>query len=240
MIEIIKFEEFRSKNAPIDREVFEHQVEFIESEIRRMRREGLSADEINENVFSDILSGLGGGFSDIVKDYVIDWAAQKMGVQTHDEAGQPTIFYQMIRNIIEKMEWTKIGSYFGKGSCSHWAKAIVLGLADTIEEKAIAAILGALGMQIDERGGLATTLALSIRQGLQNAVNNTDFMKNIEKMISGKLCGANFGDILSGITRSDQDKVTDQIQRAAEDDPNILKKVATSGIMDVLTKTVAP
>ena len=48
------------------------------------------------------------------------------------------------------------------------------------------------------------------------------------------------GDILSGITRSDRDEVTDQIQRAAEDDPNILKKVATSGIMDVLTKTVAP
>lgn len=240
MAEIIKFEQFRSQNAPMDRKLFEHHVEFIESEIRRMRREGLGVDEINENIFSDIISGLGGGFTDILKNYIIDWAAERLGVQTHDEAGQPTFFYQLVRNIIEKMEWTKVGSYFGKGSCSQWAKALVLGLADTIEEKSVTMILGALGMQIDDRGGLATTLAKSIQQGLQNALNDTEFMKNIENIIDGKLCGANFGDILGGMTRSDSEKVSNQIQKASEENPNILKKAATSGIMDVLTKSIAP
>ena len=240
MAEIIKFEQFRSQNAPMDRKLFEHHIEFIESEIRRMRREGLGVDEINENIFSDIISGLGGGFTDILKDYIVDWAAERLGVQTHDESGQPTFFYQLVRSIIEKMEWAKVGSYFGKGSCSQWSKALVLGLADTIEEKSVTMILGALGMQIDDRGGLATTLAKSIQQGLQNALNNTEFMKNIENMIKGKLCGANFGDILGDMTRSDSEKVTNQIQKASEENPNILKKAATSGIMDVLTKSIAP
>ena len=65
-------------------------------------------------------------------------------------------------------------------------------------------------------------------------------MKNIENVIEGKLCGANFGDILGGMTRSDSEKVTNQIQKASEENPNILKKAATSGIMDVLTKSIAP
>lgn len=240
MTEIIKFEDFRSRNAPISMDLFEQNVYYIESEMRRMRRQGLSKEQINENIFSDIITGLGGGFTDILKNYVVDWAAQKMGVETHDESGQPSFFYQVIRNVIEKMEWKKIGSYFGKGSCSHWAKALVLGIADSIEEKVVTTILSSLGIQVDERGGLANTLALSIRQGLQNAINDMDFMKKIEGMISGKICGADFSDVLSNIKRSDEDKITDQIEKASEDDPNILKKVASTGIMDVLSKTVSP
>lgn len=239
MSEIIRFGEFRERSSSMRIDLFENHVEFIDIEMKRMVESGLTENEINENIFSDIISGIGSGFTDIAKDYIIDWVAEKMGVQTHDESGQPTFFYQLIRNVVEKMEWTKIGSYFGKGSCPNWARAIVLGLADTIEEKTLYYILGSLGMQIDERGGLATTLALSIRQGLQNSVNDTKFMKKVEGMISDKLCGVGFGDILKGVTKSDSEKITNQIQSASDENPDILSKVSKTGIMDILNKTIA-
>ena len=212
----------------------------LENEYLRMKSEGLSENEINENIFSSFLGSLGGGFTDTFKDYVVDWAAQKLGIEPFDETGQPTFFYQVIRNVIEQVHFTELGSYFGKGSCKNWARAIVEGLSETLQERGIEYLLPKLGLKIDMGGaggpGMGGTIAAGLREALTNAINNTGFMNNVEKMIGDKICGFNLGDVLSGsnVTASDKQKLASDIQNAENKDPNIFSKAMKTGLSSIL------
>jgi hypothetical protein len=208
----------------------------LENEYLRMKSEGLSENEINENIFSSLLGSLGGGFTDTFKDYVIDWAAQKLGIEPLDETGQPTFFYQVIRNVIEQVHFTELGSYFGKGSCKNWARAIVEGLSETLQERGIEYLLPKLGLKIDMQTGMGATIAAGLREALTNAINNTGFMNNIEQMIGDKICGFNLGDVLSGsnVTASDKQKIATDIENAETKDPNIFAKAMKSGLAGIL------
>lgn len=208
----------------------------LENEYLRMRSEGLSESHINENIFGSLFGSLGGGFSDTIKDYVIDWAADKLGIEYLDETGQPTFFYQVVRNVIEDVNFTELGGYFGKGSCKNWSKAIVKGLAETIEERGIQYLLPKLGLKMDMNTGLGGTIAASLREATTNAINNTKFISDIEKTISDKICGFNLGDILSGkITQGDQQKIASQIAQAETKDPEIYTKAMKSGLSNILS-----
>lgn len=208
----------------------------LENEYLRMKSEGLSENEINENIFSSFLGSLGGGFTDTFKDYVVDWAAQKLGIEPFDETGQPTFFYQVIRNVIEQVHFTELGSYFGKGSCKNWARAIVEGLSETLQERGIEYLLPKLGLKIDMQSGMGGTIAAGLREALTNAINNTGFMNNVEKMIGDKICGFNLGDVLSGsnVTASDKQKLASDIQNAENKDPNIFSKAMKTGLSSIL------
>lgn len=217
-----------------DISLYKEEMDMLENEYLRMQHEGLSENEINENIFTSFFSSLGGGFTDTFKNYIIDWAAQKFGISTMDENGQPTFFYQVIRNVVEQVHWTELGKYFGKGSCKNWATAIVEGLAETLEERGIEYLLPRLGMSVDMNTGLGGTIAASLREALTNSINNTAFMNNIEKMISDKICGFKLGDVLSGSSTSDKEKLQSQIEIAGEKNPDIYTKAMKSGLSSVL------
>ena len=78
------------------------------------------------------------------------------------------------------------------------------------------------------------TIAASLREALTNAVNNTAFINNIEKMISDKICGFKLGDVLSGSSTSDKEKIQTQIQTAGEKNPDIYAQAMKSGLSSVL------
>lgn len=225
-----------SNTRSYDISQYSKEMAMLENEYLRMQYEGLSENEINENIFTSFFSSLGGGFTDTFKNYIIDWAAQKFGISPMDENGQPTFFYQVIRNVIEQVHWTDLGKYFGSGSCKNWATAIIEGLAETLEERGIEYLLPRLGMNIDMSTGMGGTIAASLREALTNAVNNTAFMNNIEKMISDKICGFKLGDVLSGsnVTTADKEKIQTQIQSAGEKNPDIYTKAMKSGLSSVL------
>jgi hypothetical protein len=207
----------------------------LENHYLRMKSEGLSEQEINENVFTSILGSLGGGFTDTFKDYVIDWAAEKLGIDPFDDQGQPSFFYQLIRNVIEGVSITELGSYFGKDSCKNWARAIVEGLSETLQERGIDYLLPKLGLRIDMNSGLGATISAGLRETLTNAINDTGFMNKVENMIGDKICGFNLGDILSGnISQGDKQKLAGEIEKAETRDPNIFSKAMKTGLTDVL------
>lgn len=233
-MELKRYTDFIDENS-VDVK-FSQGLQLLENEYLRMKVDGLSESEINENIFSSLLGSLGGGFTDTFKTYVIDWAAEKLGINPFDEQGEPSFFYQVIRNVIEEVSFTELGKYFGKGSCKNWSKAIVKGLLETLEERGISYLLPKLGLNIDLKGGMGATIVSSLREALTNAINNTSFISGIEKMISDKICGFNFGDILSGsgISKADKQKLAGEIEKAETKDPDIFTKAMKSGLGNIL------
>ena len=237
---IRKYSQFlaESKNASLNVS-YSNEMSILENEYLKLKSEGLNEEQINENIFSSLLGSLGGGFTDTFKDYVIDWATEKLGIEAFDEMGQPTFFYQVIRNIIEQVHFTDLGSSFGKGSCKFWSKAVVEGLSETLQERGIEYLLPRLGLKMDMQSGMGATIAAGLREALTNAANNTAFMNNIETMIGDKICGFNLGDVISGknVTNVDKEKIASEIQGAENKDPNIFTKAAKSGLTSILNFT---
>ena len=93
---IRKYSQFlaESKNASLNVS-YSNEMSILENEYLKLKSEGLNEEQINENIFSSLLGSLGGGFTDTFKDYVIDWATEKLGIEAFDEMGQPTFFYQV-------------------------------------------------------------------------------------------------------------------------------------------------
>lgn len=215
---------------------FKKGMSLLENEYLRMRSENMTEEYINENIFTSLLGSLGGGFTDTFKNYMVDWAAEKFGINPFDANGQPTFFYQLIRNVIEGVHFTEIGKYFGKGSCKHWAEAIVEGLAETIEERGISYLLPLLGLNIDMRSGMGATISASLREAITNAINDTKFVNNIEKMIADKICGFGLTDVFSdGINPSDKAKLSTEVERAGKQDPNVFSRMMKTGLSDIIT-----
>lgn len=228
---ILRYSEFLNENTNL----YEKEISLIEDHYLLLRSQGMNESEINENIFSSLLSSLGGGFGDTMKNYIVDWAAEKLGINPFDELGRPTFFYQVIRNVVEEVSFTQLGSYFGKDSCKNWSKAIVKAMAETIEERGIDYLLPALGVNINMNTGLGGTIAASVREALTNAINNTEFADKIEKSISDKICGFNFGDILSGkLSSGDKEKIQSSVEAAGEKNPDVFAKAMKSGLTNIL------
>ncbi len=223
-----------SRGGNLDISQYKKEMAMLENEYLRMQYEGLTESEINENIFTSFFSSLGGGFTDTFKNYVVDWAAQKLGINPMDENGQPSFFYQVVRNVIESVKFTDLGSYFGKGSCKFWTRAIIEGLIETLEERGIEYLLPRLGMNIDMSTGMGGTIAASLREALTNAANNTTFVNKIEEMIGDKLCGFKLGDVISGASTADKTKIQSQIETAGEKNPDIYTQAMKSGLSSVL------
>lgn len=231
---LLKYNEFLVENKNTNNDLQNFTI--LENEYLRMKSEGFDDVAINENIFSSLLGSLGGGFTDTFKDYVIDWAAEKLGITTRDESGKPSFFYQLIRNVIEGIPVTQLGSYFGKGSCKNWSKAIVEGLSETLQERGLEYLLGRLGLRVDMSQGIGGSIAAGLRETLTNAVNDTAFLNKIEGMIGDKICGFNLGDVLSSknITGSDKEALASQVQSAGEKNPDIYSNIMKSGLASVL------
>jgi hypothetical protein len=231
---LLKYDEFLVENKNTNNDLQNFAI--LENEYLRLKSEGFNDEAINENIFSSLLGSLGGGFTDTFKDYVIDWAAEKLGISTRDETGKPSFFYQLIRNVIEGISITELGSYFGKGSCKNWSKAIVEGLSETLQERGLEYMLGRLGIRVDMSQGIGGSIAAGLRETLTNAINDTSFLNKIESVIGDKICGFNLGDVLSskGVSGSDKQALASQVQSAGEKNPDIYSSIMKSGLASVL------
>jgi hypothetical protein len=207
----------------------------LENEYLKLKSEGKSEEYINENIFGSLFGSLGGGFTDVFKNYIVDWAAEKLGIRPYDDDNKPTFFYQVIRNIIENVEFTKLGSYFGKGSCKNWARSIVEALVETLEERGIDYLLPKLGLEINMNTGFGGTISAGFREALTNFVNDTNFMNKIEASIADKICGFNLGDIISGknINPSDKQRMESELKKAEIKDPSIYTKAMKTGLSNI-------
>lgn len=238
---IVKYSQFLAKESKTFEnkkglDLYQEEMSILENEYLRMKQEGLTEVEINENIFTSLFTSLGGGFGDTFKDYIVDWAAEKLGIIPKDFNGQPTFFYQVIRNVIESIHFTEIGSYFGKGSCRKWATAIVEGLAETLEERGIEFLLRSLGLRVDMNSGMGGTISSGLRETLTNYINDTAFMNKIEDIIGDKICNFKLGDVLktTKFDPSDKQKMENQIEKAGEANPDIYTKLMRSGLSNAL------
>ena len=203
-MKVIKYSEF-SKVKITDEEYFKI-VEGLEAHYNDMLYKKESKDQINEGL-SDLISGLGvkllGGFEDRLKNYAAGWLLDKLGLP--NDGG---FMSEFAKNIVENISFTQIGNYFGAGSCKYWTDAISKGLLETLEEKAISAILSrGLGININFESGLGGTFVASTREALTNYINSTDFINMLEGKLEGVVCGegTSFKDIFGGGKFSEKD-----------------------------------
>ena len=233
-MELLRYSDFLNEKSQ-DAEILE-KWGILESEYLRMRKENFSEEIIKENIFTSLLGSLGGGFTDVFKNYMVDWAVGRFGIKPFDANGNPTFFYQLIRNVIEGVHFTDLGKYLGKGSCKHWAEAIVEGLAETLEERTISYILPLLGLNMDMSSGLGATVSASLREALTNAINDTKFINRIEQMISDKICGFSLEDVISQakVNPADKAKMATEVEKAGEINPDIFAQMMKTGLSEVI------
>jgi uncharacterized protein (DUF697 family) len=141
-----------------------------------------------------------------------------------------------INTKIEGISITELGSYFGKGSCKNWSRAIVEGLSETLQERGLEYMLGRLGLRVDMSQGIGGSIAAGLRETFTNAINDTAFLNKIENVIGDKICGFNLGDVLSskGVSGSDKQLLASQVQSAGERNPDIYSSIMKSGLASVL------
>jgi len=234
-MEILRYNQFVNESEETSSD-FSHEFSLVENEYLKLKGEGLDENQINENIFGGLFGMLGGGFTDTFKDYIIDWAAEKLGIYQVDEHGKPTFFYQLLRNVFEQVHYTELGSYFGKGSCKKWSRAIIEGLSETLQERGLEYILERLGVSIDFNKGIGGSIAASIREALTNRVNDTAFINSVEQMIGDKVCNFSLGDVLKGqkVDPADKEKMASEIERAGDKDPDVFTKLMRGGLSNLI------
>jgi hypothetical protein len=199
-MKVIKYSQFSMNESKLDSEYFLI-VEKIDHKITDMKRMGASNTEISESIM-DVLGSLGGGFTDRLKNYAAGWLLDKLGLPSDN-----AFLSEWVKNIVEQIQFTKIGMYFGKGSCKYWIDAVVKGLLETLEEKALNFIFGKMGYEVNFSGGIGGTILGSVREALTNALNDTKFVSNLAAKLDGTICGegTSFSSVFSGGSVSDKD-----------------------------------
>jgi hypothetical protein len=190
-----------------------------------MVSKGNTVEEINEGIW-DLIKSLGStlsdGFTDRMKNYAAGWLLQKMGLPDNNE-----FFTEFAKNVVEQIQFTKIGDYFGQGSCKYWVQAIADGLKETLEEKAIDILARGLGLDINMNSGILGTAAATVRETATNYLNSTEFSQMINRKIEGVVCGegTSFKDIFGGGRFSEKD-----IAKAAKTETQTGTQTGDTGI----------
>lgn len=138
---------------------------------------------VNEDFdFMKILSGLGSGGSNVIKGLVFDTIMGTMGFDKDSFMGK------IIKNVIYRMELTKISKYFtgDKKAIAEWADAIVVGIVAAFEEELIDKIFIDF-MKIDKNSPVYKIL----RESFKNAINDEIFKKHIRDGVVQILGGQN-------------------------------------------------
>lgn len=193
----------------------------LDQKLYEMKEKKYTQEQINEGLL-DILSWFGNGFVDRLKNYAAGWILEKIGIPQTDKDGNPYFITEWVKNIVESINFSHIGSYFGEGACKSWMKAISNGLIETTEERAIQILLRNLGFNIDFSGGIGGTLVGTVRETLTNAANSTKFMQEIEKGVSGWLCNLSFSDLVKGkLSTNDKHTVLANARKNEPDNSNL-------------------
>jgi hypothetical protein len=203
-MKVIKYSQFKLDES-INNDQYLRLVEGLEAHYNDMVSKGNTVEEINEGIW-DLIKSLGStlsdGFTDRMKNYAAGWLLQKMGLPDNNE-----FFTEFAKNVVEQIQFTKIGDYFGQGSCKYWVQAIADGLKETLEEKAIDILARGLGLDINMNSGILGTAAATVRETATNYLNSTEFSQMINRKIEGVVCGegTSFKDIFGGGRFSEKD-----------------------------------
>lgn len=199
-MKIVKYSQFALNESKMDPEYLMI-VEKIDHKILSMKRNGASNIEISEGI-EGILGSLGGGFTDRLKNYAAGWLLDQLGLPPDN-----AFLSEWVKNIVEQIQFTKIGDYFGKGSCKYWIDAVVKGLLETLEEKTLNLIFQKMGFEVNFSSGIGGTVLGAIREALTNSLNNTQFVSNLASKLDGTICGegTSFSKVFSGGEVSDKD-----------------------------------
>lgn len=192
-------------NSLMERKEYIRHIDGIQTHLDVMVIEGKKPYEINED-FSGILNSLGSGFKQTLYQYAAEWILEKMGLPTEGWLMQLAI------QIVTKINFLEITNYFGEGSCKYWAKAIQEGLIAFLTHEAGNLILGGMGVTSSnpsERNGIINTLVKTITNSTADGLQKTEFLRNIEMAIGGKLCGSDvsgFSEVFKGKKLSPDEK----------------------------------
>lgn len=129
-----------------------------------------------------IVSGLGSGASNVIKELVVDSIMKVMGFDKDSFMGK------IIKNTIYRMELTQISKYFtgDKKAIGEWAEAIVVGIVAAFEEELIDKIFIDF-MKLDKNSLVYKTL----RESFKNAINDDIFKNHIRDGVVKILQGSN-------------------------------------------------
>ena len=235
---IIRLENFTNNQNSINEmgeSEYLYHLESVENHIDVMIMEGRKWEEINED-FSDILSQLGGGFKQKMYQYAAQWVLEKMGLPTSGW------YMELATQIITKIDFTNITSYFGKGSCKPWATAIQEGIIYFLTNKLGDVVLGEISPNAGSastRSGIANTLIGTIGNAAAEGIKNTEFVAKIENAIQGKICGegtVGFGDIFGGknIPDTQKNQIKSELHQASKDNPEIMGQAKSLGMFSWL------
>lgn len=216
-MKVLRYSEFSLNES---HEEYFKLLEGLDAHYQNMVENGYTQDQISEGI-ADLLGSLGGGFTDRMKNYAAGWVLKQLGLPPDN-----LFLSEFAKNIVEQISFRNIGRYFGEGSCKYWVDAIGKGLLETLEEKAISAILSkGIGIDVNMSGGFMGTLAGSVREALTNYINSTRFVESLSDKLEGVVCGegTSFTNVFGGGKFSVKD-----IENAA------MGKEKSGGILDIL------
>jgi len=162
---------------------------------RKMLSEGYSRIEINEGIFADLL-GLGkdtafgarGGFLDTLEQMVIEKI-----LSTLFGSYDPDSFVgAVISNVIENIDITEIGKYFGSGACDPIVETLFKGVSEAIIQQGMDKLFGSQ----QDAGMISTTM----REAFANAVNSSEFQVTLKNGIKEAICTQDFAGIYKTIS----------------------------------------
>jgi hypothetical protein len=244
-MQIKRYKDFSSVSVKKEENLMEQKeyfriIESIEMHIDAMILEGKTDDQINESFFGEIFSFLGGGFKNTLYTYAADWLLTKLGLPGKDERGENTFWREWAIQTIASLKWSQITSYFGKGACKPWTKAIQEGLSKTVLQKGAEFILRSINQDPASLSGPVQALVRSVSGGIGEYINSTSFAQKIEESISGLFCGEgkglSFSEIFKGKTLDPQNKkeLISGYHQAAKDNPELVGQAKKIGWLDTL------
>ena len=168
---------------------------------RKMLAEGYSRMEVNEGIFGDILGGalglakdsaLGapGGFMDTIEQMLIEKILEKL-FGSYD----PDSFLgSVISNVIENIDITEIGKYFGEGACEPIVETLYKGITEAILQQGFSKLFGS------ERSD-SSFIGSVVEESFINAINSVEFQQNMKTGLKDVICNQNFAGIFDTLSQ---------------------------------------
>ena len=161
---------------------------------RRMLSEGYTQMEINESILGDLLGigkdtvfGAPGGFLDSIEQMLIE----KILKSLFGKYDPDSFVGAVITNVIENIDITEIGKYFGEGACDPIVDTLFKGVSEALTQQGLNKLFG----ERSDAGFLSSTM----REAFANALNSTEFAESLKAGIKNTVCSFDFQSIYNSM-----------------------------------------
>jgi len=164
----------------------------------RMLSEGYGRIEINESILGDLFNlgkdtvfGAPGGFLDSIEQMLIEKILSSI-FGSYD----PNSFVgSVITNVIENIDITEIGKYFGSGACDPIVEALHKGITEALVQQGLDKLFGVRSGE-DGAGFLSSTM----RESFANAIHSAEFNQSLKQGIKDVVCSFDFKGIFDNLS----------------------------------------